>query len=229
MELGTHRERSVLSLSGIGDPSDGKRFYRLPWSLILNRIRRRVVPIFISAAERLSVRKRSRDLPILRALVAPSSSLRLLDVGGGAGTATEQFSQGCGEVTVLEPDRKKLAVGRRRRPNLRFQEGRGESIPFPDDYFDRVVAVVSLHHADDQAQVLREMRRVLRESGRVVLAELPHSRAPGPLAHWIGGHIHAPSLSFLEPRELKTKVESAGFAEAAIHPGVTCYFVTATK
>src|SRR5437660_5314903 len=111
-------------------------------------MRRRVVPIFIRIAERLTVRKRSEDLPILRALVAPSSTIRLLDVGGGAGTATERFSEGCGEVIVLEPNRKKFVEGRRRRPALRFHEGRAESIPLPGDYFDRVGAVVSLDHAD---------------------------------------------------------------------------------
>src|SRR3989449_7637652 len=137
---------------------------------------------------------------MLRALVAPSSTIRLLDVGGGAGTATELFSEGCGEVTVLEPNRKKLVVGRRRRPALRFYEGRGESIPFPDDYFDRVVAVVSLHHADDQAQVLREMRRVLRRSGRLVLAELPHSRVPRPFRRWVGGaHAGSPPAVLWRP------------------------------
>jgi ubiquinone/menaquinone biosynthesis C-methylase UbiE len=183
----------------------------------------------IRVAECLGVRKRSKDLQILRGLLAPSSNLRLLDVGGGAGSATEQFSRGCAEVTVLEPNRKKLAVGRRRRPTLRFEEGRGESIPFSDDYFDRVVAVVALHHANDPTQVLREMRRVLRPSGRIVLAELPHTRAPGLLARWIGHHMHRPALSFFEPRELKARVEAEGFVDVAIQPGATCYFVTATK
>src|SRR5437660_12822858 len=157
-------------------------------------MRRRVVPIFIRIAERLSVRKRSEDLPILRALVAPSSTIRLLDVGGGAGTATERFSEGCGEVTVLKPNRKNLVVGRKRRPALRLHEGRGESIPFPDDYFDRVVAVVRLHHAEDQAQVLREMRRVLRKAGRIVIVELSRARAPRLIGRWIGGHMHGSSL-----------------------------------
>jgi len=41
--------------------------------------------------------------------------------------------------------------------------------------------------------------------------------------------MHAPSLSFLEPPELKANVEAAGFADVAIHPGATCYFVTARK
>ena len=188
--------------------------------------------MLIRIAEYFSVRKRAQDLEILHRLLAPESTFRLLDVGGGAGAATERFSRGCGEVTVLEPNRKKLAVGRKRRPAQRFQEGQGESIPSPDEYFDRVVAVVALHHAADQAQVLREMRRVLRAAGRIVLAELPPPRGPGLLARGIrriGCHPQGSTLSFLEPPELKAKVEAAGFVDVAIQSGVTCYFVTATK
>src|SRR2546430_17435197 len=115
----------------------------------------------IRIAESLSVRKRSKDLQILRGLLALSSTLRLLDVGGGAGTATERFSVGCREVTVLEPNRKKIAVGRKRRPALQFREGRGESIPFPDDYFDRVVAVCAPLPAVGPGQVRARVAGVL--------------------------------------------------------------------
>src|SRR2546430_17599000 len=144
-------------------------------------MRRRVVPIFIRIAERLSVRKRSEDLPILRALVAPSSTIRLLDVGGGAGTATELFSEGCGEVTVLEPNRKKLVVGRKRRPALRFHEGRGESIPFPDDYFDRVVAGAGLPHSGDPAPGPRGNRAAPGRGGASRFAQTPPPPRPGPI------------------------------------------------
>ncbi|MCI4371340.1 MAG: methyltransferase domain-containing protein [Thermoplasmata archaeon] len=178
--------------------------------------------------EWLGVRKRSKDLETLRALIAPAPTLRLLDVGGGAGAATERFSEGCGEVVVLEPNRGKLTVGRKRRPRLRFQEGRGETIPFPDAYFDRVVAVVAFHHAENQEAVLREMRRVLRSPGRIVLEELPPAHAPNAFWRWIAGRHHGAAMSFLEPEKLKAMVEEAGFADAVIHPGVTCYFVSAT-
>src|SRR3989442_995264 len=56
--------------------------------------------------ERTSVRKRAPDLAELRTLIAPISGVHLLDVGGGAGAATEQFATGCAEVVVLEPDRR---------------------------------------------------------------------------------------------------------------------------
>ncbi|TLZ73122.1 MAG: class I SAM-dependent methyltransferase, partial [Methanobacteriota archaeon] len=161
----------------------------------------------IRIQEFLSVRRRAADLRMLKDLVVPSRDVRLLDVGGGAGAATERFAAGCREIVVLEPDPRKVALGRRLRPAIRFDEGRAETIPFPDHSFDRVVAVTAFHHLEDQDRSLTEMRRVLRDSGRIVLLELPPARAPGRLARWIGGFRHAGHMSFLEPEALKAKLE----------------------
>jgi len=179
--------------------------------------------------ERASVRKRAADLAELRALIAPTSGVRLLDVGGGAGAATERFATGCAEVVVLEPDRRKVAQGQQHRPTIRFEEGRAEEIPFPDATFDRVTAVVAFHHIEDQESALAEMRRVLRDSGRLVLFELPPSRAPGPIYRWIAGYRHAGHMAFHGPDELVERVRAAGFAEVSDRPGVTGYFVVGTK
>src|SRR2546426_12046507 len=119
------------------------------------------------ALERGSVRKRATDLAQLRELIAPVSGVRLLDVGGGTGAATERFAMGCAEVVVLEPDRRKVAQGQQHRPTIRFEEGRAEEIPFPDATFDRVTAVVAFHHMENQETALTEMRRVLKDSGRL--------------------------------------------------------------
>ncbi len=179
--------------------------------------------------DRSSVRKRGPDLAQLHELIVPVSGVHLLDVGGGAGAATERFAQGCAKVIVLEPDRRKVAEGRRLRPGIRFEEGRAEKIPFPDATFDRVTSVVAFHHMEDQEAALGEMRRVLKESGRIVLFELPPSRAPGPLYRWIAGYRHAGHMAFQGPDELMAKVGTGGFTAVSSRAGVTGYFVTGTK
>src|SRR5881296_4151755 len=179
--------------------------------------------------ERASVRKRAADLAELRALIAPTSGVRLLDVGGGAGAATERFATGCSEVVVLEPDRGKVVQGRKHRPTIRFEEGRAERIPFPDAAFDRVTAVVAFHHIEDQEAALGEMRRVLRDSGRLVLFEMPPSRAPGPLYQWIAGYRHGGHMAFHGPDQLTEKVRAGGFTQVSNRPGALGYFVLATK
>jgi len=179
--------------------------------------------------EFLSVRKRASELGMLRDLVAPSAGLRLLDVGGGAGAATERFAAGSREIVVLEPDPRKVALGRKLRPAIRFEPGRAEALPFPDRSFDRVIAVVAFHHMEDQDRALVEMRRVLRDSGRIVLLELPPARAPGRIARWIGGFRHAGPMAFLEPDAIKAKLEAHGFRDVVHQPGIHGYFVSGTR
>src|SRR2546427_12255262 len=108
--------------------------------------------------EFLSVRKRASELGMLRDLVAPSAGLRLLDVGGGAGAATERFAAGFREIVVLEPDPRKGALGRKLRPAIRFEPGRAEALPFPDRSFGRVMAGVAFHHTEDQNRALVRSR-----------------------------------------------------------------------
>src|SRR2546425_5544653 len=179
--------------------------------------------------ERASVRKRAADLAELRALIAPVSGVHLLDVGGGTGAVTERFATGCADVVVLEPDQRKVAQGRKHRPTIRFHEGRAEEIPFPDATFDRVTAVVAFHHIEDQGRALREMRRVLRDSGRLVLFEMLPSRAPGPIYQWIAGYRHGGHMAFHGPDQLTEKVRAGGFTHVSNRSGALGYFVLATK
>jgi ubiquinone/menaquinone biosynthesis C-methylase UbiE len=179
--------------------------------------------------ERGSVRKRGPDLAQLHQLIAPVSGVRLLDIGGGTGASTERFATGCAEVVVLEPDRRKVAEGRRLRPAIRFVEGHAEKIPFPDATFDRVTSVVAFHHMENQREALEEMRRVLKHSGQIVLFELPPSRAPGPLYRWIAGYRHAGHMTFHGPDELMEKLQTGGFTAVSNRAGITGYFVMATK
>jgi len=185
--------------------------------------------VLFRVMERRSVRKRAPDFAQLHELIAPVSGVRLLDVGGGTGAATERFAIGCAEVVVLEPDRRKVAEGRRLRPAIRFEEGHAEAIPFPDATFDRVTSVVAFHHMENQGRALEEMRRVLRGSGRVVLFELPPSRAPGPLYRWIAGYRHAGHMAFHGPDELTENLRAIGFTAVSNRAGITGYFVIGTK
>lgn len=175
-----------------------------------------------------SVRKRAADLVALRAMISPSPGMRLLDVGGGGGGATERFASGCGQVVVLEPDPRKLAMGGRRHPSFRFEPGKGEAIPFPDGTFDWVVSIVALHHMEDPEKAMREMHRVLGPHGRVALLELSPSRAPGPLARrlLVG---HGERLAFHEPGQWAAKLEAAGFRDVEWARGATTTFVTGAK
>jgi SAM-dependent methyltransferase len=59
----------------------------------------------------------------------------------------------------------------------RYPRRRGRAIPFADDSFDTVVCTYTCARWDS-AQVLREMRRILKPGGRLLFLE--HGQAPDP-------------------------------------------------
>ena len=67
-----------------------------------------------------------------------------------------------------------LQVGRRRVPDLPFVAGDALRLPFGDGSFDAVTISFGLRNTVDPEAALREMRRVTRPGGRVVVCEFSH-------------------------------------------------------
>jgi ubiquinone/menaquinone biosynthesis C-methylase UbiE len=57
--------------------------------------------------------------------------------------------------------------------NCRFEVGSASALAYPDGGFDLVVSSLTLHHlaSEDQLPAVREMRRLLRPGGRLLVAE----------------------------------------------------------
>jgi ubiquinone/menaquinone biosynthesis C-methylase UbiE len=60
-----------------------------------------------------------------------------------------------------------LAEARRAHPNLRFDEGDAEALPYSDRSFDAVVANLGIHHVARPGTAIAEALRVLRPGGRL--------------------------------------------------------------
>jgi len=94
---------------------------------------------------------------------------RLLDAGCGAGLLALLASLRGARVTALDASAGLLAVARQRLPAADVREGDLEALPFADASFDAVTAVNSLFYAADMAAAMRELVRVVRPGGRVVV------------------------------------------------------------
>jgi ubiquinone/menaquinone biosynthesis C-methylase UbiE len=64
-----------------------------------------------------------------------------------------------------------------------FRELEATALPFPDASFDTVTISLTLCTVPDPERTLREMSRVCRPDGRIVLLE--HVRAPNPVLAWL--------------------------------------------
>ena len=65
---------------------------------------------------------------------------------------------------------------------ISIEEGDGEDLRFPDNTFDRVTIAFGIRNFEDRPKGLREMLRVLKPGGRLVILEL--SRPENPVIRW---------------------------------------------
>jgi ubiquinone/menaquinone biosynthesis C-methylase UbiE len=96
----------------------------------------------------------------------------VLDVACGTGAcalAVAARLQGRGLACGLDPNPDMLAVARAKGSWVEWREGRAEDLPFAAASFDRVVSQFGLMFFDDRPKALREMTRVLRPRGRLVV------------------------------------------------------------
>lgn len=101
--------------------------------------------------------------------VAPGQ--RVLDLAAGTGTSSDAFAQMGAHVVPCDFSLGMLQVGQGRLPHLPFVAGDAMTLPFADASFDAVTISFGLRNIHDPAQGLREMRRVTRPGGRLVVCE----------------------------------------------------------
>ena len=99
----------------------------------------------------------------------PLTGTRVLDVGAGTGAASRAaLAAGAGEVVAMDAAFGMLAHHAADRPPAVV--GDVVSLPFADSVFDAAVAAFSLNHLTEPAAGLREMARVTRRGGALLVA-----------------------------------------------------------
>ena len=132
-----------------------------------------------------AVHAQGADLERLKVELGEKPYKRVLDLGCGAGHASFAAAAVVPEVTAYDLSAEMLAVvegaaRERGLANIRTQQGAAESLPFGDASFCAVVSRMSAHHWRDLPAALREIRRVLRPGGKVMLIDI--AGADDPLA-----------------------------------------------
>ncbi|HEY8716970.1 demethylmenaquinone methyltransferase [Pengzhenrongella sp.] len=100
---------------------------------------------------------------------------RVLDLAAGTGTSSVPLADAGVDVVPCDFSYGMLAVGKRRRPDLGFVAGDATRLPFADESFDAVTISFGLRNVVDTDAALREMLRVTRPGGRLVVCEFSHA------------------------------------------------------
>jgi demethylmenaquinone methyltransferase/2-methoxy-6-polyprenyl-1,4-benzoquinol methylase len=104
---------------------------------------------------------------------------RCLDLAAGTGVSTEELARSGASVVGADLSLGMLTVGRRTRPATALLAGDAAALPFADGAFDAVTISFGLRNIVDPSAALREMARVTRPGGCLVVCEFsaPVNRA----------------------------------------------------
>jgi demethylmenaquinone methyltransferase/2-methoxy-6-polyprenyl-1,4-benzoquinol methylase len=183
---------------------------------------------------------------------------RALDIAGGTGDLALAFSKkvgATGEVVHTDINEAMLRVGRDRLINkgviLPTMVCDAEALPFPDGHFDLVSVAFGLRNMTHKDVALREMNRVLRPGGKLLVLEFSKVAKPVEKAYdWysfkilpaMGKLVAGDDASYrylaesirMHPgqEELKRLMQESGFGHvdyhnmtggiAALHVGIKC-------
>lgn len=106
-----------------------------------------------------------------RAAVGARPGERVLDLAAGTGTSSEEYADVGVDVLPCDLSAGMAGVGKRRRPDLPFVVADAMALPFADESFDAVTISFGLRNVQDPDAALREMLRVTRPGGRLVVCE----------------------------------------------------------
>jgi demethylmenaquinone methyltransferase/2-methoxy-6-polyprenyl-1,4-benzoquinol methylase len=101
---------------------------------------------------------------------------RVLDLAAGTGTSSMPFQLAGASVVACDFSQGMLEVGRQRHPDLDFAAGDAMRLPFKDGVFDAVTISFGLRNVEDTTAALRELHRVTKPGGRLLVCEFSHPR-----------------------------------------------------
>jgi arsenite methyltransferase len=114
-----------------------------------------------------------RKAAIAKAYLRPE--MAVADIGAGTGFMADGLAPLVKRVYVVDGSPAMLAVARQNLAafdNIEFHEADGLTLPFPDESLDAAFANMYLHHTPDPLAAIREMIRVLRPGGRLVITDM---------------------------------------------------------
>jgi demethylmenaquinone methyltransferase/2-methoxy-6-polyprenyl-1,4-benzoquinol methylase len=155
----------------------------------------------------------------------------VLDACCGTGDLAIAAAKVGGRVTGLDFSERMLERAQRKAPEFDWVSGDLLELPFPDSSFDAATVGFGVRNVDDLERALRELRRVLRDGGRLGILEITRPR--GLLASfyrlWFDGvipllgkllpggsaytYLPASVRRFPGPEDLSTLVAAAGFGD----------------
>lgn len=124
----------------------------------------------------VGMHQRWRERTAELARVGPGS--RALDVATGTGDLAIALRERGADAVGVDFAENMLEIARRKAPAIEFRTGDALALDFPDDSFDAATVGFGARNFSDLDQGLREMARVVKPGGRVIVLEITTPQRP---------------------------------------------------
>ncbi len=111
---------------------------------------------------------------------------------------------------------------------ITFMVGDAEQLPFESGYFDMVTCSNSFHHYPNQLQAVREMRRVLKDNGELLIVDGHRDEVLGYLMFEVFVEAVEKDVHHCSRREFMNMFREAGFQKVTQRRGGLCCPLLAT-
>jgi ubiquinone biosynthesis O-methyltransferase len=159
-------------------------------------------------------------------LVGDVRGRKVLDVGCGDGELAIELSRRGAIATGIDASaamiEEAMDRAKQHKADVAFHVAMAERLPFADEQFDIVTAITILCFVDDAAPVFREMARVLRPGGRLVIGELGKWSAWAAgrrIRAWLGSQLWRHGR-FRTARELRALAAQAGLSVESVRGAI---------
>jgi ubiquinone/menaquinone biosynthesis C-methylase UbiE len=149
----------------------------------------------------------------------------ILDIGCGGGRTVSKLAAIATQGRVVGVDYSETSVEKSRKTNVKWidtgrveiRQGSVSQLPFPDNIFDLITAVETHFWWPDLPNDLREVFRVIKPGGMLILIAEVYKGANTPIARHLEQQSARIGLQLLTAEEHRELLANAGFSDIQIN------------
>lgn len=151
----------------------------------------------------------------------------VVDLGGGAGRIAKFLTGKVKNITVFDSSEKMIEQCRKH-SGILCAVANGENLPIESNFVDQIIIVDALHHFQNQEAVIKEINRVLRPQGQVLVEEFNPIVFGGKLVVLAEKILRLGSI-FYSPSVLAGLFSKQGFRVKMFDENKSSYYLVAEK